>query len=318
MNAPRPTVVPVVLGCCPDHPRCLLCPPPPDPPGADLVEALVESYGRDAQGPLRVGFFGGAPPDDVQLDAIAGLPFVARVRPDLLSRAEARRLAERGAVGIELDALTFDDAALKGIGRRYRGALVDEQLAGIRELGVAPGIVLAPGLPGTTHAHAVRDAERAAGRVSFARLHPVLVLDRSGLREAHLDGSFAPLELGQAVTTCRAMLEVLVAAGVEVVRVGLNPGPDGMGRAIAGPRHPALRQLVEARRVLEVLERRLVGATRGSRVAIRCHPADETQARGPRNQHVRSLRATYGLAALVVRPDPNLPRGEYEIDEEST
>jgi hypothetical protein len=306
------TIVPIALGCCSDEPRCLLCPPAPPRPDRDLVQALIVHY-DDGEEPLRVGFFGGAPPDDELLDAIDGLPFVARVRPDLLSRADAVRLARRGAIGIELDALTFVDAALKGVGRRYRAARVEEQLEGIASLGIEPGIVLAPGLPGTTHADAVADARKAAPMVRFARIHPVLVLDRCGLREAHQGGTYVPLELGEAVTTCRAMLEVFRDAGVDVVRVGQNPGPDGLGRALAGPRHPALRQLVEGRMVLEVLRSRLIQARRGSRVVVRCHPADETQTRGPLNQQVRTLRAAFRLAALEIRPDPAVARGEYEI-----
>lgn len=310
------TVVPVVLGCCPDEPRCLLCAPPPEPPTAELVDALIWSYRDPApQKLLRVGFYGGDVPSDDLLDAIGDLPFVARVRPDLLTRDAARRLVDRGAIGIELDALTFHDAALKAIGRRYRAHLVLEQLDGLLALGVEPGIVLAPGLPGTCHADAMEDARIASTRVRFVRIHPVLVLHGSGLREAHLEGTFEPLGLGEAVTTCRGMLDLLTDAGVEVIRVGQNPGPDGLGRAIAGPRHPALRQLVDARRVLQVLHARLEGARRGSRIAIRCHPADETCTRGPFNQHVRTLRATFGLAELHVRPDPTLARGQYRVDE---
>ncbi|MEQ1571217.1 MAG: hypothetical protein ABMA64_36650 [Myxococcota bacterium] len=311
------TIVPVVLGCCPHPPRCLLCAPPPGPTSADVVRALIHNY-RDRAGPeapLRVGFYGGAPPSDAQLDALDGLPFHARVRPDLLTRSEAARLVDRGAVGIELDALTFDDVALRAAGRKYSGRQLDEQLAGIAALGAQPGIVLAPGLPHTDHPAAVRDAERAAPAVRFARIHPVLVLARSGLHDAHMEGRYVALELGEAVTTCRVMLDVFDAAGVEVIRIGVNPGPDGVGRAVAGPRHPALRQLVEARRALEVLLVRAAAARRGSRIEIRCHPADETTTRGPRNQHVRTLRAAHGLAAVTVRPDPSLPRGEYVIDE---
>ncbi|MEQ1507528.1 MAG: hypothetical protein ABMB14_35185 [Myxococcota bacterium] len=310
-----PIVVPVQSGCCPDHPRCLLCPPPPPAPSAELVEALVEHY-RDGDRPLRVGFYGGAPPTDPQLDAIGGLPFVARVRPDLLGRADLARLVAAGAVGIELDAATFHDPALKAIGRRYRAARVLEQLDGIAAAGIAPGIVLAPGLPGTSHLDAVEDARIAAARVRFVRIHPVLVLDGSGLQRAHLDGTYVPLGLGEAVSTCRAMLDLLHEAGVDVIRVGQNPGPDGLGRAVAGPRHPSLRQLCDARRTLAVLHRSLEGTVRGARLVVRCHPADETSARGPFNQHVRTLRATYGLAALRVRPDPSLARGQFVIDDE--
>lgn len=310
----KPRVVPVVLGCCHEATRCRLCAPPPALPSGPLVRALIDSYREDDE-LLRVGFYGGPPPTDEQLAAADGLPFVARIRPDLLTRDGARRLKDAGAVGIELDALTFDDDAVRQVGRHHRARVVHQQIEGIVALGMMPGIVLAPGLPGTSHHLAVKDAEIAAASVRFARIHPVLVLAGSGLQEAHLDGSYVPLELGQAVTTCRAMVDVLEPAGVEVIRVGSNPDKDGFGRAVAGPRHPSLRQLVDARRILEVLDRRLNGARPGGIVHIRCHPADETCTRGPFNQHIRTLRAAHRLAELRIHPDPALSRGELIIHE---
>lgn len=320
MTGPAPaTIVPVALGCCPDPPRCLLCGPPPPEPGPDLLRALVHHYRQERAPPggaLRVGFYGGAPPSDALLDGLDGLPFVARVRPDLLTRAALDRLIAAGAVAVELDALTFSDPALKAAGRRYGARLIEQQLQGLRDRGLRAGLVLTPGLPGTDHAQAVEDARRAADRADFVRIHPVLVLDGSALRLAHLDGRYVPLGLGEAITTCRAMLDLLEPAGVEVIRIGLNPRADGYGRAVAGPRHPALRQLVEARRTLEALRAALAGTRPGARVAIRCHPADETQTRGPFNQHVRTLRAAFALTGLRVRPDPALPRGRIRVDEE--
>ena len=48
------SVVPVVLGCCREHPRCLLCPPPPPLPSPSLVRHLVELYkARDPVAPER-------------------------------------------------------------------------------------------------------------------------------------------------------------------------------------------------------------------------------------------------------------------------
>ena len=313
-------VVPVNLGCCPDHPRCLLCPPPPSPgPDPDLVAALVEHYRTERAKPgraLRVGFYGGAPPGPELLDAIGGLPFVARVRPDLLTRAGAADLVARGAVGVELDALTFQDAALRTAGRRYRGRVVAEQLEGLRQLGLRAGIVLAPGLPGTDHHQSVQDALRTADMADFARIHPVLVLRGAHLRQAHMDGTYRPLTLGQAITACRAMLDVLEPAGVDVIRVGQSPGPDGLGRAVAGPVHTSLRQLVDARRVLAQLETRLHGVPAGAHIRIRCHPADETHTRGPYNQHIRTLRAAHDLAEVLISPDPALERGQLVIQRE--
>jgi histone acetyltransferase (RNA polymerase elongator complex component) len=219
-------------------------------------------------------------------------------------------------VAIELDVLTFDDLALRASGRRYRSALVLEQLAGLPELGLGVGIVLAPGLPGTSHASAVRDAEVAASRVGFARIHPVLVLVESGLRTSHMDGTYTALTVGQAVTTSRAMLEVFEQHGVPVIRIGQNPAADDLGRAVAGPIHAPLRQLVDGRRFLDRLRPRLCALPMGTAAVVRCHPADQTAIRGPMNQHVRSLRAEGELSELTIRPDPDLQRGELAIDEE--
>jgi histone acetyltransferase (RNA polymerase elongator complex component) len=185
----------------------------------------------------------------------AGRPFVARVRPDLLTRAGQAALADGGALGIELDALTFSDPALRRCGRAHRARLVDQQLEGIRAAGLRAGVVLAPGLPGTCHADAIADAEHIVGKADVARLHPVLVLRGSRLARAHREGRYTPLTLPQAITTCGAMLEILEAGGVEVARVGLQARHDGYGRAVAGPRHPSLRQLVAARQVEQLARR---------------------------------------------------------------
>lgn len=314
--APRVTA-PVVLGCCVDAPRCALCNPPPAAPTPELVAALLEHYRARAAGleaEVQVGFFGGPPPADAWLDALDGAPFACRVRPDLLTRADLARLLSRGLQSLELDLLTWDDAALRAIGRRHRGALARQQLAAIRAAGVRAGVVLAPGLPGTDHGAALRDAEQTVGLVDFARVHPVLVLDRSALRELHATGRYAPLDLAAAVTVCRGVLDVLEPAGIEVVRVGQQPGPDGLGRAVAGPRHPALRQLVEARRRLERLRAALDDRHSGAHVLIRCAPGDETPTRGPRNQNLRALRAEFRLASLRIVADPALERGVTTIE----
>lgn len=278
---------------------------------------MLEHYRGRARGlaaEVQVGFFGGPPPTDAWLDALDGAPFSCRVRPDLLTRADLARLLARGLRSLELDLLTWHDDALRAIGRRHRGALVRQQLDALRSAGVRTGVVLAPGLPGTDHATAVRDAEATIGRADYVRLHPVLVLDRSALRELHASGRYVPLDLAAAVTVCRAVLDILEPAGVEVVRVGLQPGPDGLGRAVAGPRHPALRQLVEARRRLERLRAALDDRHVGAHVVVRCAPGDETPTRGPRNQNLRALRAEFRLASLRIVADPALERGVTMIE----
>jgi len=316
-----PAIAAVPLGCCLQEPRCVLCAPPPERPTSTVVRALVQHTASERARPGQptwVGFYGGRPPTNAELAAADGRPVSVRVRPDLLTRADARRLVDAGTVSIELDVLTLDRSVLKAAGRRYGPSLVREQLEGLRELGVQVGAVLAPGLPGGSFQASVDDARALAPLVDTARLHPVLVLRPSGLYQAFLDQTYVPLTLGEAVTVCRAMLDVLEQAGVKVLRVGQQAGPDGLGVVVAGPAHSSLRELVESRRTLDTLrhlfrDAPLDDTPDGSQVVVRCAPADVGRARGPKNQHVRTLRAEFGLSELRVKPDPDLPRGTFRV-----
>jgi hypothetical protein len=323
MSASDPTaplVLAVPLGCCPGPERCVLCPPPPQV-SPELVEALVDSALRDAREAgdtraPRVRFFGGAPPSPAQIEAIRGLPFEVRVRPDLLSRSGAIALAAAGCEHVELDALTFVDAALQAAGRPYRAARVEEMSRALPELGVQVGGVLAPGLSRTTAQTAVQDVRTAIPLWSTLRLHPVLVLDRSRLRRLHEAQIYAPLSLDDAVATCVELVDLAEAAGLRVLRVGLQPGPDGLGRAVAGPHEPGFRELVEERRTLARMRPLFEGVPRGASVTVRCAPADHARTRGRLGGHVRLLRAAHGLTDLRVEVDPTLARGALRVQVE--
>ncbi len=131
-----------------------------------------------------------------------------------------------------------------------------------------------------------------------------------------MDEMYTPLTVGEAVSTCRDMLDILEPAGVRVIRVGQQPGPDGLGRAVAGPRHSSLRELVEARRTLDRLRDLMKEANlKGRNVVIHCARADETRTRGPLNGNVRTLRAEFGLAELSVAADSERPRGAFALEE---
>jgi hypothetical protein len=109
-----------------------LCAPLDAAPTPELVDALIDHYERERRRdgqPVWVSFLGGDPPDDDLIDAIGGRPFVARVRPDRLSRDDAARLARRGAIAIELDATTrFVSAAtmahVSSLGDHDRGVRI--------------------------------------------------------------------------------------------------------------------------------------------------------------------------------------------------
>lgn len=307
------SIVPVHMGCCPTAPRCRLCDGRASA-SPELVEALVEAVTHETSStPERVSFFGGPAPSDAHLDAAGGLPIDVRVRPDLLDRATAAHLYDRGVRRIELDALTFHTPSLRSIHRTYAGPRVATMCEGLRAAGFEVGLVLMIGLPSHSHALCVDDAERALECATTVRIHQTLVVHGSDLWHAHLAGLYEPLTLGATITAARAMLDVLEPR-VKVIRVGHQPGPDGLGRVVAGPRHSSLRELVEARRTLDHLRSMLAKTPRSRNLVIRCATADETRTRGPHNGNVRTLRAEFDLEEVVIAADPTLQRGTFVLE----
>lgn len=313
----RPTIVPVDLGGSPT--ACRVRPPRRPPPTAETLRALVRHYieDRSPPGPVEVAvafFRGGLPPEDL-LDAAAGHALRLSCSPADLDRAGAAALVARGLTRVELELLTLDRAALRALARGYTGSRALQMVGGLREMGLEVGVVLSPGLPGTTHDDALADAARllTEARPDFVRIHPALALAGSGLAALVKTSAWTPMRLGEAVTTCEALLDQFDAAGVPVIRVGLQVGPDVPDALVAGPAHPNLRGLVEARRYRRRMAAALRDHPRALPAVLRVNPRDLSCAKGTANANLKALRATLGLRVLSVEPDPVVARGEVAL-----
>lgn len=305
-------IVPVDLGGSP-HPDQIY-PPPRERPTPELVRALIEAYGRESRGlPLELAFFRGVP-DDALLEAGGGLPTRVSCSPADLSRAEADRLAARGVWLIELEVLTYDDRVLKALDRGYNGARVDAQRQGLEERGVAVGLVLMPGLPGSSHQGAQDDVDRALNpalpKPALLRILPAIAFEGSGLYRMAEQGRWRPMRIGEAITTVAAMLDRVEPSGVPVARVGMQPIQDTRWIPVFGTWHPNLRGLVDQRRMRARMNAALQGAPAGGSETLRVNPADLGSARGASNKNVKELRLAHRLRDLRVIGDPRVPRGQ--------
>lgn len=316
----RPLIIPVDLGGSPH--AGLLAPPRRPLPSPELVAALVQHYlterRRSPEQRAEVAFFHGGIPQDDFLQAIpTELSRRVCCTPADLSPDLARHLGARGVTTIEVELLTTQPGVARALGRPGRVSAHLQLIAGLRDLGFRVGAVLSPGLPGTTHHHALADAEWAAGdthpRVDFVRLHPAVAWTGSGLAQHAQDGRWTPMTLAEAVTTLHAMMDRLDAAEVPVIRVGQQPGADIPAKVAAGPTHPNLRALVEHRRFLDRMRAALEPLPRRRAPRIGVHPADLSWAKGPANANLRRLRSDLGLPDLTVVPDPGCPRGKVFI-----
>ncbi len=290
------------------------------------AEIALKTPGRDpAQS--EIAFFGGSFTAIDRADMIslleAAFPYVRSgafrgirisTRPDCIDEEILGVLKRYGVTTIELGAQSMDDAVLARNGRGHTAEQTARASGLIRSRGFALGLQMMTGLPGDSGEGARRTAEGlAALRPACVRIYPTIVLKGTRLGEWFREGTYRPQTLEEAVEQCAGLLDFFESRGIPVIRLGLHASPELQNDRLAGPWHPAFRELCESRRMLRaMLERLREAEAPPGRVRVRVSPRSVSAAVGQKRQNLSEL-AEKGYAAEIV-PDPSVPRGACRIE----
>lgn len=333
----RRPIVPFFIshhGC---HHRCIFCDQArisgraDELPSSAEIVARVAAYRASAGAEsVEVAFYGGsftALHRDAQKRLLApvrellnrGEVSSARVstRPDAMDDSTASFLLENGVRTVELGIQSMDDAVLARAGRGHGAAEVADAFRCLQRVGIAVGAQLMPGLPGDSPEGALRSLREVLSlNPAFLRIYPVVVLEGTGLARLYRAGEYAPWEIEEAVHVCKALLREAMAADVPVVRIGLQPTDDLRvdGAVIAGPFHPAFRQLVESSLWYDFLDAQTRDIPSGSGISVRCAPSRVSDVVGHSRCNIRSLREERGVVLRSVRGDAALSSLELVIE----
>jgi histone acetyltransferase (RNA polymerase elongator complex component) len=299
-------------------------------PSAGELLATIAAYRATGDGDrVEVAFYGGtftALPRDTQEQLLAPLqPFLARgdvecvrvsTRPDAMDADVADYLRHKGVTTVELGVQSLDDEVLRLSGRGHAAHHVERAVAALHAAGVRFVAQLMPGLPGDTAAGALATLDAVLAMAPTAlRIYPTVVLAGTRLEALWHEGGYQPLTLAAAVRTCKLMLHRALGAGVPVLRMGLQPTDDlqAPGAVVAGPFHPAFRQLVESELCFDFISR-VAAAIPGERTAtVACAPSRVADVIGQRRSNLERLHRAHGLRVTAVTPDPVLSREELEV-----
>lgn len=297
-------------------------------PRAQDVRAAVETAlcTRDCTG-AELAFFGGsftaihraymlelleAASSYVQEGRLAGIR--VSTRPDAVGPEVLALLKNAGVTAIELGAQSMNDHVLQANGRGHTAKQVEEASRRIRTLGFALGLQMMTGLPGDTDAGARETLERllALGPDTM-RIYPTIVLEGTSLAEQYRAGGYQPPVLEEAVALCAQLLLRCHRAGVPVIRLGLHAGGEVQAGYLAGPWHPAFRELCEG----EIYYQRAGDALRlalpqGGRAVLWVAPQAVSQMTGQRRQNIERLKAQ-GFDCRV-QPDAELQKYEIRLE----
>lgn len=239
-------------------------------------------------------------------------------RPDSLDAETAAFLSASGVCTVELGVQSMDDTVLEQAERGHCAADVEKAVACLKNEGITVGLQLMPGLPGDTWETSVSSLSRAlALRPDFLRIYPTLVVAGTTLSQRYAEGSYCPLSLGEAVSLCKMLLHHALLANVPVVRMGLQPTTDleSAGTILAGPYHPAFRQLVEAELCFDLLQKLVRhGADEGDSLSISCAPARIADVVGQKRLNIQRLTREHGVRIDRVQGDSRLAHFDIVVE----
>jgi histone acetyltransferase (RNA polymerase elongator complex component) len=238
-------------------------------------------------------------------------------RPDYLGEDRIALLEEFGVTAVEIGAQSLVDDVLERAGRGHTASDVIGAVRRLKERGFETVVQLMAGLPGdTAERFDFTVGETIAMRPHAVRIHPTLVLAETPLAEASARGEYKPMTMAEAIETCKGALRRFAAAGIPVIRVGLQTTAEmeAEGGVIAGPFHPAFRSLVEESLFLDMAASLLSSVEGGNgEASFVLSPRDTSNLRGRKNSNIRLLKARYGLNSITIQSDPARERGSLAL-----
>ncbi len=280
--------------------------------------------------PVQIAFYGGsftALPQETQRSYLEpARPFIQSghiksirlsTRPDCISKEILTLLKEYHVETIELGVQSMDDNVLTLSNRGHSAADAVNAVKLLRECDFLVGLQLMPGLPGDSAERFIDTVDRAiALKPDIVRLYPALVIKETPLAGLYQKGQYNPLSLDETVSLCKKALMRFEQAGIEVIRIGLQPTEEleKPGTILAGPYHPAFRQLIESSLLLDKMNALLANVKPScSDVTFLVHPHDLSAAVGQKRSNTTHLKNQFALKTIRVRSDRSIPRRAVKL-----
>lgn len=224
-------------------------------------------------------------------------------RPDAISEEVLNRLEQYGVETVELGAQSMDDEVLRLSGRGHTAGDVERAARLIQARGFRLILQMMTGLPGDTPEKSLATAEKlAALKPDGVRVYPTVIVRDTALYDLWRAGRYREHTVEDAVETCARLLPVFEAAGIPVIRLGLNPTEElSSGAAVAGAYHPALGELVQSRLMLQAARRVMQDVPPHSAVTLAVGRGKTSQMVGQHRQNVAALCREFQLASLKIK-----------------
>lgn len=242
-------------------------------------------------------------------------------RPDYIDKETLKRLKKYKVRTIELGVQSANDYILKRANRGHNFEDVKKASKLIRWYGFKLGHQMMVGLPESTRIDEINTAKALIKlKPKMIRIYPVLVIKGTKLEQECKNGTYEPLSLVQAVETCKKLVRLFVDKKIDVIRVGLqntdeiSDPQNNKSEVVAGPFHPAFRQLVESGMWYDVIVNKIKKLNvKVKEVEVIVNPLDANNVIGHKRENIEKLKEIYEVN-LIVKQDDKIKQGKCKIE----
>ena len=299
----------------------------------DTIDFFLKNF-RDDYKYVEVAFFGGsftAIDEKIQVQLLEAVQEYIQnkkvnsirisTRPDCINKEILKRMKKYHVKTIELGVQSTNNYILKRCKRGHTYEDTKKASRLIRRYGFILGHQMMVGLPESTKQDEINTAKELIRlRPKIVRIYPVLVIKDTELADEYERGDYTPLTVGQAVERCKEIVDLFNRNRINVIRVGLqnteeitDPGTE-KSSVIAGPYHPAFRQLVESSMWYDSIVNKIKKVNaKVKKVKIIANDVNVNNIIGHKKENIEKLKDVYDVEVVIEKSEEIKP-GKFKIE----
>ena len=242
-------------------------------------------------------------------------------RPDCIDKEILKRMKKYHVKTIELGVQSTNNYILSKCKRGHTGEDVKKASKLIRKYGFVLGHQMMVGLSESTKQDEINTAKELIKlKPKIVRIYPVLVIKDTELADEYERGEYTPLTVGQAVERCKEIVDLFNRNKINVIRIGLqnteeisDPSTE-KSSVVAGPYHPAFRQLVESSMWYDSIVNKIKKVNaKVKKVKIIANDVNINNIIGHKKENIEKLKDVYDVEVVIERNDEIKP-GKFELE----
>ncbi|MCC5912001.1 MAG: radical SAM protein [Clostridiaceae bacterium] len=239
-------------------------------------------------------------------------------RPDYIDDEKLDLLKQYGVTAIELGVQSTDESVLYLNNRGHTKQDVIKATLAIKQWNFKLGLQMMVGLLGDNRQKLLNTAkDLIVLQPDFVRIYPTIVIKDTYLEELYHNKSYIPLKLEEAVELCKDLLLMFEKNDIPVIRLGLQATEDisaGAG-VVAGPYHPAFREIVESEIYRELIETQLgeMKDFHKTSLIIFCNPKATSKVAGMKKSNKNYLKEKYNFKTISIKQCDDIDMGNVKV-----